>query len=281
MSEPLLPPPISTLRTNVFPPGWKWRDHMYQDEVEIVYVYSGASYVGINKQFIRIKKNDCLIIFPQVTHNYFLKDHESCKMIDLVFKIGDLSAFYEQDLQKYLRFLYELNVLQIDYMKFVDNGEIRTILEHILLQQQSLSSYSRTLSKIYFCELFVCLSKIISETRDEFGKLKNHHVTAGLDFLVNSYTSKISVEDVARHIGLSPRHFSRLFSQEMGLTVQDYLSIFRIKKAKDMLHNSELDITQIAYSLGFNSSQYFTTWFKRVEHVTPKQYRNTIRAEDR
>jgi AraC-like DNA-binding protein/quercetin dioxygenase-like cupin family protein len=281
IADNLLPPPISTLQTSVFPPGWKFPHHTYQDEVEILYVYSGASYVGINRQFIRIKKNDCLIIFPQVTHNYFLRENESCKMFDLVFKTADLSVFNPQELRRNLRFLSELILLQIEYMKFVDSGEIRTILEHILDQRETASSFSRMLSKLYFCELFVSLSKIISETRDELGKLKNQHVTTGLDYLVNSYSTDLSVEEIARHVGLSPRHFSRLFTQELGMNVQEYLAIYRIKKAKEMLTNSDMDITQIAYSLGFNSSQYFTTCFKRIEHITPKIFRQTARPENR
>lgn len=281
ISDNLLPPQISTLQTSVFPPGWKFPNHSYKDEVEILYVYSGASYVGINRQFIRIKKNDCLIIFPQVTHNYFLRENESCKMFDLVFKTVNLSAFSPLELRSNLRFLSEINLLQIEYMKFVDGGEIRTILEHILDQREPLSPFSRMLSKIYYCELFVSLSKIISESRDELGKLKNHHVTSGLDYLVNFFSTNLSVEEIAGHVGISPRHFSRLFAQEMGMNVQEYLTIYRIKKAKEMLSNSDMDITQIAFSMGFNSSQYFTTCFKRIEHVTPKTYRQKARPENR
>ena len=281
VSDNLLPPPISTLQTSVFPPGWKFPHHTYKDEVEILYVYSGASYVGINRQFIRIKKNDCLIIFPQVTHNYFLRENETCKMFDLVFKTINVSSFSPIELRTSLRFLSELSLHQIEYMKFVDSGEIRTILEHIQDQRETLSPYARMLAKIYYCELFVCLSKIISETRDELGKLKNHHVTSGLDYLVNSYSTDLSVEEIARHVGLSPRHFSRLFVQELGMNVQEYLTVYRIKKAKEMLSNSDMDITQVAYSMGFNSSQYFTTCFKRIEHVTPKIFRQMSRPENR
>ena len=279
MSEVLLPPPISTLHISVDMPGYTFREHVYEDEVEIVYVYKGASYVGIGKQFIRIQKNDCLIIFPHVSHNYFLKENESSKIHDLVFKISDLQNFGSEELRNHVRFLYEFVQPQIDYLKFIDSGELLSILEHIHDQHANPTRYSRMLLKVYFCELFIYLSKVIGETRDEMGKRKNHHVTTGLDYMVNFYSSKLTVEEIAQHVGLSPRHFSRLFIQEMGMTVQDYLGIFRIKKAKELLLNSDMDITQIAYSLGFNSSQYFTTCFKRIEHITPKIYRRMNRVE--
>ena len=78
MSEALLPPEISTSGIQSYQPGFKFGNHVYADEVEIVYVMHGASYVGIDKQYIRVKKNDCLLIFPKVTHNYFFKENESC-----------------------------------------------------------------------------------------------------------------------------------------------------------------------------------------------------------
>jgi AraC family transcriptional regulator, melibiose operon regulatory protein len=280
MSEPLLPPEISTLGIQSSQPGFKFGDHAYTDEVEIVYVLHGASYVGIDKQYIRIKKNDCLLIFPKVTHNYFLKENESCKIIDLVFKPGDISIFAPQDLRESLRFLYELKIPHIDYLRFVDNGEIKSTLDHILYQYEHPGQHANMLLKIYFCELYVLLSKVISETRDELGKPINQHVTNGLDYLVNFYSSRLTADEIARHVGLSPRHFSRLFAQEQGMTVQEYLSILRIKKAKDLLQNSDMDITGIAFSLGFNSSQYFITSFKRIEHVTPKTYRRMMQSHD-
>lgn len=64
ISEALLPPAISTLGIQVNQPGFRFGNHVYDNQVEIVYVLHGGSYVGIDKQFIRIKKNDCLIIFP-------------------------------------------------------------------------------------------------------------------------------------------------------------------------------------------------------------------------
>jgi AraC-like DNA-binding protein/quercetin dioxygenase-like cupin family protein len=277
MAETLLPPPVSTQTISSFNPGHKYHAHSYPDEVELLYVIHGASYVGINRQFIRIKKNDCLLIFPKVTHNYFLKENESCKMFDLVFKPGDLSIFQPQDLQNGMRFLYEILVPQIDYLKFVDNGEVKSTLERIFAQQESPTTQSYMLLKIYYTELYLILSKVIGETHDELGKPKNRHVTIGLDYLANFYSTQLTMEEIARQVGLSPRHFSRLFAQELGMTVQDYLAILRIRKAKDLLKNSDLGITQIAYALGFNSSQYFTTCFKRLEHITPKDYRSSNR----
>jgi AraC family transcriptional regulator, melibiose operon regulatory protein len=278
MTESILPPPVSTANIQVSKPGFQFQYHSYDNEVEIICVLHGASYVGINNQFIRVQKNDCLLIFPKVTHNYFLKENESCKMIDLVFKPGDITIFNPLDLQFNLRFFHELITPHFDYLRFLDNGTIKGVLERILYLYEDQMQQSRMLLKLYFCELYVLLSNVISEALAELGKPKNLHVTHGLDYLVNFYSTQITVGDIAQKVGLSSRHFSRLFVQEMGMTVQDYITILRIRKAKDLLKNSDMDITRIAYAVGFNSSQYFITCFKLIEHVTPKVYRRMLRA---
>lgn len=278
-SDELLPPPISTLQESVYHAGFRYRDHVYADEVEILYVLHGASYVGIDqKEFIRIKKNDCLVIFPRVRHNFFLKENENCRIIDLVFRPGDLSIFNPYDLRYAMRFLYEILVPRMKYLRFVDNGEVREVLERILKRGRHLDHQVDPLIKVHFCELYLLLSGVIIATHDDLGKPKNQYVTTGLEYLNNFYNSHSGIESVAQHVGISARHFARLFIQEMGMSVQDYLTILRIRKAKDLLENSDMDITGIAYSLGFNSSQYFTTCFKRIEHLTPKEYRRIAKS---
>jgi AraC-like DNA-binding protein len=79
-------------------------------------------------------------------------------------------------------------------------------------------------------------------------------------------------------VGISARHFSRLFVKEVGMSVPDYLNLLRIKKAKELLLNTDMDITRIAYAVGYHSSQYFTTRFKRLEHVTPKGFRLKMKS---
>lgn len=279
IAQGMLPPPVSTSMEAVYAPGFRFRSHRYVDEVEIVYVLHGASYVGIEKdEFIRVQKNDCLVIFPGVQHNFFLKERESCRIIDLVFKPGDMSLFDRADLRLRMRFLEEVQARRTSYLRFIDNGAVGSVLDRILGQNKLPETRGGLLAKLYFCELYLLLSRIVGENRDEKGQPRNIYVTRGLEFLANFYTSRISLQDVAGNAGISTRHFARLFLKEMGMNVQDYLGILRIRKAKDLLENSDQDITRIAYSLGFNSSQYFTTSFKRIEHITPKEYRRLARA---
>lgn len=275
----ILPPPASTASVNVSQPGFQFKYHSYDDEVEIVQVLHGTSFVGINNQFIRIQKNECLIIFPGVTHNYFLRENESCRMIDLVFTPGDLSGFHPSDLKNHLPFLHELLNPRVEFMRFVDDGGVRVALEHILAQYDHPILQSRMLLKTHYLELYIILSKVVAESLSEAGRAHNLYIKDGLELMVNFFSTKLTVEQIAGEVGISARHFSRLFVKEIGMSVPDYLNLLRIKKAKELLLNTDMDITHIAFAVGYNSSQYFTTRFKRLEHVSPKVYREKMATE--
>jgi len=277
MAAPILPPSASTAIINVSQPGFQFHYHSYDDEVEIVRVLHGTSFVGINNQFIRIQKNEGLIIFPGVRHNYFLKENESCKMIDLVFKPGDLSGFHPSDLKNYLPFMHELLNPRVEFVRFVDDGGVRTALEHILAQYGNPTPQSRMLLKLYYLVLYILLSKVVAESVSETGRVNNSYLKCGLELMVNFFSTNLTVEQIAGEAGISTRHFSRLFVKEIGMSVPDYLNLLRIRKAKELLLNTDMDITRIAYAVGYHSSQYFTTRFKRLEHVTPKGFREKMK----
>jgi AraC-like DNA-binding protein len=86
------------------------------------------------------------------------------------------------------------------------------------------------------------------------------------------YAEPISRSDVAAHVGLSERHLTRCFHQEVGLTPITYLNRYRVKRAKALLDAGEKGITEIAVEVGFSSSSYFTRVFRDEVGVSPRDY---------
>lgn len=85
----------------------------------------------------------------------------------------------------------------------------------------------------------------------------------------------ISVTELAEASGLSESHFRQRFHQEMGITPSDFIARRRVQRAKGLLKNSELTITEIAFQLGFQSSPYFAAVFKKLTGQTPSQFRES------
>jgi signal transduction histidine kinase/DNA-binding LacI/PurR family transcriptional regulator/AraC-like DNA-binding protein len=99
-----------------------------------------------------------------------------------------------------------------------------------------------------------------------------HIALKAMAYIHTFYTEPISRSDVAAHVGLSERHLTRCFHQEVGLTPITYLNRYRVKQAKALLEAGEKGITEIAVDVGFSSSSYFTRVFRDEVGVSPRDY---------
>lgn len=101
---------------------------------------------------------------------------------------------------------------------------------------------------------------------------------SGLEELLNYISENIdktlTLEGLAQRVSLSPFYFSRVFKQEIGYTVRDYLILTRVNAAKFYLKTTTLSLKEIAYRCGYSSDSTFCTTFKRVAGKTPLGYRN-------
>lgn len=91
------------------------------------------------------------------------------------------------------------------------------------------------------------------------------------DFISYNFAGNLSLKKLAGIACLSPFHFQREFKKKVGITPHEYLSDFRISKAKKMLSNSE-DIADIAIQLGFYDQSHFSRIFRHTVGVPPGKY---------
>ena len=87
---------------------------------------------------------------------------------------------------------------------------------------------------------------------------------------------RVALRGVARAVRMSYFHFSRAFKQSMGMTATNYIAERRIERAKRMLEETELPISEIALRSGFSSQSHFTTAFRRLAGATPKAFRAAL-----
>ncbi|MCI5650059.1 MAG: AraC family transcriptional regulator [Fusicatenibacter sp.] len=97
-----------------------------------------------------------------------------------------------------------------------------------------------------------------------------------LEYIDNNYRFPISLEDLSRLAGMSPKYFCRFFSAIIHRTPIDYLNYYRIERACYLMETEDLTVTDAAYECGFNDSSYFVRIFKKYKGITPKQYMKTI-----
>ncbi|MFZ3387671.1 MULTISPECIES: AraC family transcriptional regulator [Buttiauxella] len=99
-----------------------------------------------------------------------------------------------------------------------------------------------------------------------------------MQWVESNYSEKFSLDELAQSIGLSRSYTSRIFRQQTGGSIHEYLLTRRIKKSCDLLRTSPLSIEAIAQEVGFIEVTYFITCFKKMMAQTPLQYRKRSRA---
>jgi len=100
--------------------------------------------------------------------------------------------------------------------------------------------------------------------------------------LIHSDThGSLTQSDVAEKIRLSPQAFSRFFKRAMGKTYMEYLQEFRISKVCRALLETDKNITEVAYELGFDNLSTFNLTFRKLKGVTPTQYRKQVKSVEK
>ncbi len=104
------------------------------------------------------------------------------------------------------------------------------------------------------------------------------HIVRARQFICEHYGEPLNLSNVARHLGISRFTLCKGFSHAMGVTFKDYVSRFRIEKAKALLVNSRCHVSEAAYSCGFNSLSNFNRHFHRIVGQSPTSFRRRINS---
>ena len=99
-------------------------------------------------------------------------------------------------------------------------------------------------------------------------------VNAAIDYMRNHLNEPFSVGKLVNHIGYGRSRLFELFRANTGMTPNDYLRRMRLEAARELLANTSRPVTEIAFKVGFNSSQYFSTVFLQYTGVTPTGFRS-------
>lgn len=130
--------------------------------------------------------------------------------------------------------------------------------------------------------LMLALSLLVLNTSNK----KVRHTTSreyfqkALEYIEYNYTQKLTVMDLANYIGLSRSRLYRIFMEYYEKSPMEYILEYRINVACQLLKTTELSISSVGYSVGFDDSLYFSRVFKKVKGISPREYVRTITSTD-
>lgn len=121
-------------------------------------------------------------------------------------------------------------------------------------------------------------AKLVADVKAE--KTSANYTEQCKDYIYKNYNHKIYLEDIAEAIGISAGHLSRVFRQDMGMNIQEYIQKFRVERAANLLKYSEASLSEISDYVCFHSQSHFGSAFKRYMKMTPKQYREAFKEKE-
>lgn len=148
-------------------------------------------------------------------------------------------------------------------------GDINSLLKGRITAEQARSYLTSYLKEV------IALRDHNTEKR--YGKILRQAVS----YIDTHFDQEdISLNRVAQTVGMSPNHFSSIFSQEVGTTFIEYLIGKRMERAKELLRTTQLRSSEVAYRVGYRDPHYFSSTFKKIQGMTPREYRVSYKEQE-
>lgn len=231
--------------------------------VEIMYVRSGRCRVITADQTITLNSGSYIILAKKCAHRL---EAQSANIMNIEFYLHHIGNISLDDIaQAYPVFS---QIFSREVYVYRDNGGVCSALSELIdeLQSHGTGLCSELLFKRFLIEL--CRN----HNRSSIGGVS--YIGKTKDYIKEHLSEKITIDDIAQHIGLNRSYLQTLFKQHTGKTVIDYINALRIEKACFIIRNTNLPVIDVAIDCGFASRQHFLYTFKKHTGKTVREYRS-------
>lgn len=151
----------------------------------------------------------------------------------------------------------------IEWIKQQGGGEMIFLNISAMLEVKSLSQLLHII-----CGSIVEIENVKSRSR--------HEIRSAIQWIKDNMKLPISLPIIADQVGLSPQYISRLFREETGTSVTQYITQVRMEKAVELLKQTNMKVYEIAEEVGIPSYRYFTVMFRNWTGVSPTDYKRKV-----
>ena len=256
----------------------------WHDEIEVMYIVKGKGTFLIDDEEHLVTEGDIVYISPRLIHSGQAIDNNNfitiCYVIDINYL---LSLSGEHNTDKYISSLDEQKISKT-IIKPKDPGykAIKNCLHLIDLCTVDKGIAYQLEIKMQLYSFFALLYKngyfSVNNTKT-FDRESEELVKKAINYIQANYNKQLTVNEIAKHVGLSPSHFMSVFKQHTKLTCIKYINSYRLNIAETILKETDESVLQIAQDCGFNNLSLFNREFKKSYFSTPTQYRRNYREE--
>lgn len=230
------------------------------DVVEIVCVTTGMQKMTIAGKQHTLKCGDIAVIFPAIPHSYDFVSQDAAG-VTLIFSPDIISEF-----------TYQFRSMTLE-KPVLDQNEVPDELNFIISDMQKRFPANGNGLLYGFLHIFLAfLFSVLKPVQME----KPIHFDLScqvLHYIGEHYVEPLTLETVARALGVSRIHLSHIFSQQLRINFRQYLNALRIDRACYLLRNPAHSVSEVADLCGYGNSRTFHRAFLTQCLITPTQYR--------
>lgn len=196
------------------------------------------------------------------------------------------ATYFQVDLQPYINSLFDaednflyhfVQIQESEKIKIFSSDKICDIINMIEYELAHKQDYFDIQVKAYIYQLIVYLFRnnlILDQTK--FNNKSIQKIIPVIDYINENLDKKIHLVDLCNLLHIDKYYFCKLFKQTMGSTLTEYVNFARLYKAKELLINSKMSMSEIALECGFASTQYFNKLFKKQYGLSPTHYKKIL-----
>ena len=240
-------------------PEYQWGPGV-RDHYCIHHIFSGSGSYMIGEKQIRLKEGDTFILYPGVEVRY-------CADREKPWEYG-WAGFMGTDAASIIR--------NTDFTKkipYIPAGKIPDRKIYDVKGNTYEAAVAMTGALYSFLAVFMHYHESEVPERDA----RMMYVEKAENYIETNYSYPVTVEDVADYVGISRSHLFRSFQTYMNCSPKEFLSQYRIKQACRLLKETDLSVSAIAYSVGFENNLYFSKAFRKQKQISPTLYREKHR----
>jgi AraC-like DNA-binding protein len=245
----------------------------YHDAYEIYYMCSGERYYFIKDRTYRVQPGDLVLIDKHVLHKTqnITNGHER---ILLHYRDGFLDSLFGGSAWD-PRSVFGQPVIRLNIKQ---QAVVESLLDRLLEESKAQTPESPIYVKITLMELLLfagrCMRELASvPERAEPDNPMFERVASVAAYINGHYAEDLSLTLLSTLFHINPHYLSRIFNKVTGFSFVEYVNLVRLKEAQKLLSAGELNVTEVAESVGFESLTHFGRVFKASTGMSPKQYR--------
>ncbi|MGQ7886426.1 AraC family transcriptional regulator [Paenibacillus sp. WC2504] len=258
------------------------------DATEIMYTIQGFCEIEIQSQLahtekVALKKGEFIIINANVSHRLLVDAANPCRMLNVEFRFTPNKGIFPsiQQLAAEDDLLIALLASESPYLVLRDGDEVYHIMKSLVLELDKAANKSDLMVQLLITQLLIRIARLWRETVNSGEAQSERYVKISMEYLHQNYDRDIQVKDIAGAVNLHPGYLQRIFKSLTGQTLMAYLTGIRMEKAKMLLLETDVPISDICEYIGVGSRQYFHMLFKDYTGLTPTDFRKSMYAEKR